>query len=218
MARPYLIEGLDCSGKKTVARRVQEMLADQGIFVDPVIGPLVRGPLGRLDGYLANVINDRVVFPTSVLGRFRRLSFTVGPVVDGLAYWPGRHQHDVKVSSHYRAWAWAQVEGDDLMDHAFALTSRSHPAYAGATLLNTEFDTRLRRHRDDVENGRTNKNEQLRFFGPNEERFNAWHTALDGLMGRHIPHTQRLDSTEGDVDSIAAQVVQHMLTCWGQKR
>ncbi|MFI6579475.1 hypothetical protein ACIBFB_27130 [Nocardiopsis sp. NPDC050513] len=214
--RPYLIEGLDCSGKKTVARRAQELLAEQGVAVDLVIGPLVQGPLGRLDGYLANI--TRPVSPTGALGRFRRLSYTVGPVVDGVFYRPGRHTRDVKVSSHYRAWARARAEGDGLMDRAFASTHRHHPVYAGATLLSTAFDVRLRRHREDVATGRTSKNEQRRFFGPDQVRFEAWHTALDGLMERHIPHLQRLDSGGDDIDSTARRVVQHALNCWEQHR
>jgi hypothetical protein len=212
---PYLIEGLDCSGKKTVTRRVSEVLADQGVFVNPVIGPLVQGPLGRLDGYLANI--TRPVSPNSLLGRFRRLSFAAGPVVDGLFY-QLTYRHDVKISSHYRAWAYARVEGDRLVDRAFSSTRRFHPVFAGATLLYAEFDTRLQRHRGDVEGGRTGKREEVRFFGPglDQDTFEAWHTDLDALMGRHIPQVQRLNSTGGDIDVLAEKVAQHVLTCWGK--
>lgn len=210
--RPYLLEGLDCSGKKTVARRVLAILKERELDTRLVIGPLVEGQLGRLDGKLANITSH--VSPTSLLGRSRRLFYVVGPVIDGVCYWPRSTDRVLKVSSHYRAWARAQAEDDRLMDRAYAVTSALHPRFAGATLLSTDFEVRLTRHDADVAAGRTTKNRERRFFGPNKKQFNLWHTRLDALFEQHIQPFQRLDSSGNDIKALAEKVVEHMLLCW----
>lgn len=172
----------------------------------------MAGPLGRLDAQLANL--TRHVCPTCVLGRFRRLVYLVGPSVDGLAYRPQPRRRVVKVSSHYRAWARAQAQGDTWLDRAFTASRRTHVRFAGATLLSTNFEVRLARHRADVAAGRTSKVEQRRFFGPDQARFDAWHTALDRLLDRYVGRVQRLDTSTGDCQRLAEQVAMRVLSCW----
>lgn len=207
--RPYLLEGLDCSGKKTVARRVQRGLRERGIDVDLVIGPLCGGPLRALDDRLAGI--TRPVTRGSAVDRLRRSVYIIGPSIDRLHRTTAR---TVKISSHYRVWARAVVEDDRPMVRTFAATAALHVRYAGATLLDTEFAVRLQRHTDDVRAGRTSKLIEQRFFGPDPVRFAQWHTVLSGLLTHHIGAIQHLDTTHADPERTAEEVIEHALASW----
>ncbi|MFD7629327.1 hypothetical protein ACFV7Q_25430 [Streptomyces sp. NPDC059851] len=213
--RPYTVEGLDCSGKKTITRLVQERLQEQGLRTNIVIGPLIGGGLGRLDARLASITTAvRRGSPTDLL---RRSLYVAEPVLDRLFHRPGPTPV-LKVSTHFRAWARAGVEHDRWMAGGYNATRSVHVRYAGATLLATDFDVRLARHRADVAAGRTTKVEHRRFFGPDPEAFTAWHDALDRLMSAHIPHVLRLDSTTTDPADLAERIALHAATCWEADR
>lgn len=93
-----------------------------------------------------------------------------------------------------------------------------HVRYAGATLLATDFATRLNRHRADVAAGRTTKVEDRRFLGPSPDAFTAWHDTLDRLISTHVPRILRLDSATADPTELAECIAQHAMTCWGVDR
>lgn len=210
--RPYAVEGLDCSGKKTLARLVQRRLADAGCEVPMVIGPLIGGGLGRVDARLANITST--VRRGTLTDLARRCVYVAEPVLDGIAY--HRLQPALKVSTHFRAWARAEVEADHRMAAAFAATTRLQVRYVGATLLATDFSTRVERHRADVAAGRTNKVEERRFFGPDPAKFARWHATLDTLMDTHIPSLLRVDTTSAPLDELAEQITTHVVRAWNQ--
>ena len=215
-ALPYLIEGLDCSGKKTIASRISTELSRQGLDVDLVIGPLVKGPLGRLDARLANL--TRSVPANSPLGTVRRVVYAIEPVADRVFYRPGTGPNVViKISSHYRAWARAMVTEDGAMHRFYRATANLHPRFAGATLLSTDFDERVCRHREDADAGHTTKQEQIRFRG-GAARFTAWHNTLRGLLDRHVDQLQILDTTSGDTEQATQKVIAHILACRTETR
>lgn len=210
--RPYLLEGLDCSGKKTIAILVIHALAAHGISARLVVGPLIEGRVGLLDAWLSNI--TRKVKPDSVLGTFRRLIYLTGPVLDGAFYRPLGHQAALKVSSHFRAWARAVVGRDRLMMSGYYITRGLHIQYAGATLLSTDFSVRLARHRDDAATGRTHKIERNRFLNGDEALFARWHTELDRLLSEAVPDVQRIDNSGGDPQDFADRVTAHIISCW----
>lgn len=211
--RPYLVEGLDCSGKKTVAALVAADLRARGLDVDVVIGPLARGPLGWVDGRLANITS--LVRRRSVLDRLRRSVYVAGPIVDGAYMLTRPGWRAIKVSSHFRAWARARIQKDTWMSAAFAATAPGHVAFGGATLLSARFNVRLARHADDVRAGRTHKIASTRFLGPDEEQFAHWHRELDALVRAHVPSVLRLDSSDAPPAELATLVASHLLSCWG---
>ncbi len=211
--RPYLLEGLDCSGKKTVARRVQQGLRERGTDVDLVIGPLWSGPLRVLDNRLAGI--TRPVTRGTAVDRFRRSVYVIESSLDRFHRTAGRV---LKISSHYRAWARAVVENDRPMCQAFAATAGLHVRYAGVTLLDTDFAVRLQRHTEDVRAGRTTKVIERRFFGPDPDRIAQWHTVLSELLTHHIGAVQHLDATHADPGRTADAVIEHALASWTSQR
>ncbi|MEW1722806.1 hypothetical protein [Streptomyces sp. NPDC093109] len=209
--RPYAVEGLDCSGKKTITKLVQEHLRDHGLKAYIVIGPLLGGRLGRLDTRLANITG--AVRRGSPTDRLRRGLYVAEPVLDRLLHRPGPNPA-LKVSTHFRAWARAATEQDRWMASGYDATRAVHIRYAGATLLATDFDVRLARHRADAVTGRTSKVEERRFFGPDPEAFAAWHHTLDRIMSTRVPHVLRLDSSTADPAELARQIALHAAACW----
>lgn len=209
--RPYALEGLDCSGKKTIATLVQQHLRDKGLDTGIVIGPLLGGRLGRIDARLANLTTAvHRGTPTDI---FRRGLYVAEPVLDGLLHRPGPAPI-LKVGTHFRAWARAEIENDRWMADGYRHTRPMHVRYAGATLLATDFATRLDRHRADVAAGRTTKVERRRFLGPGPDAFTAWQETLDRLISTQVQHVLHLDSTTADPAELAEHVAQHAMACW----
>ncbi|HUY49628.1 MAG TPA: hypothetical protein VMV92_28585 [Streptosporangiaceae bacterium] len=211
--RAYAVEGLDCSGKKTVARLVRDQLLRSGIDAAIVIGPLAGGRLRRLDGALANIT---VPVPRgSATDRLRRALYVAEPVIDGLAC-RGGSAPVLKVSTHFRAWARAEMEDDRWMARAYALTAPAQVRFAGAALLSADFGVRLRRHAADAAAGRTAKVASRRFLGPDPDAFAAWHRTLDALMSARIPCLLRLDTSRAEPDQLAGLIARHAIACWGR--
>ncbi|MDX3854217.1 hypothetical protein [Streptomyces sp. AK02-01A] len=209
--RPYAVEGLDCSGKKTITRIVEVLLRQQGLQPQIVIGPLIGGALGRLDARLANLTGP--VGRGSATDLLRRSLYVAEPVIDHIA--PRATDTPVlKVSTHLRAWARAELEDDRLMVRLYSATSSIHGRFAGAALLHTDFPVRLERHRADAGAGRTAKDAARRFFGPDSDAFARWHNNLDRLMTAQVPHVLRLDSTTTDPAELATQIARHATSCW----
>jgi hypothetical protein len=204
--RPFLIEGLDCSGKKTVAAAVAGYLTAEGVPARTVIGPLVGGALGMLDASLAN--RTRSFRPGSAFARFRRAVYAAEPSIDGVLYRSPPGQVDVKVSSHFRAWARARVDGDLAMTERFERAAHRHVRFGGVALLTTAFDKRIERHRADFAAGLTLKEERVRFFDGDRSYFDEWDRELGELVRRYIPRVTVIDTTNEDSERSARLVVE----------
>jgi hypothetical protein len=201
----YLIEGLDCSGKKTVAAEVHRLLCAEGLSSEVVIGPLYRGPLNRLDAFVTHVAFCR----TRMLGRaLKEIVYFGGPIFDGLLYRPNVNVV-LKVSSHFRAWARSELTPRPHLSKAFALTRFMHVRFAGATLLNASFSARVQRHLRDFECGRTQKDLRQRFLDCDDVAFAKWNDRLQALLFKNIPDLLVLDSTTSPPTTLAESIAAH---------
>ena len=82
----YLIEGLDCSGKKTIARKVENYYRTQGYTVRICIGPLFA-PLKKLDDYLVSLTYKN---PPHILLVIRKKIYLYTPLLDAILWRPKR--------------------------------------------------------------------------------------------------------------------------------
>ena len=204
----YLIEGLDCSGKKTVGELIKDRLNDRP--TKEVIGPLAGNTLRTFDAKLASIQN---VAKSSLLHVTRRLIYSIEPCIDGV-YLKCTHKYDdidvLKISSHYRAWARAIVENDTMMMSIMKWLNATHVEYDAATLLTASFQTRLNRHRSDVYSGKTRKREKYRFMNGNSAYFMRWDSTLKEVMKANIKEIQIIDTDEVSAPEAAELIVQHI--------
>lgn len=203
----YLIEGLDCSGKKTTAKRVENWFEEQGCSVRICIGPLFA-PLQRLDDFLVDLTYRRAPKP---LLKLRKKLYLYAPILDAALWRPDKDADIVlKVSSSYRTWARAVVEGDSAMNGFFEKYRRSLVRYSGAVVLEAAFDERLRRHQEMFARGLTQKTEERRFLGRDETLFGRWNDVMIDLMRRDIQNILVIDTTGVDGDLISRQIIEEI--------
>lgn len=203
----YLIEGLDCSGKKTTAERVESWFKEQGYSVRICIGPLFA-PLQRLDDFLVSLTYRRTLKP---LLKIRKKLYQYAPVLDAVLWQPDRDADIVlKVSSSYRTWARAVVEGDTAMSGFFETHKRSLIGYSGAVVLEVAFDERLKRHRKMFNSGLTWKTEEKRFLGGDEKLFGRWNSVMIDLMRKDIQNVLIINATGMDEDLVSGQIIEEI--------
>ena len=205
--KPYLIEGLDCSGKKAVAGNVVAMLENKGYPAIAVIGPLCNSGLRAFDQVLVNSTNIK---SGSLLDSIRKTTYALEPVIDGIMRRESR-KCTIKISSHYRAWARAIVESDFSMIKKFQKHANQHVKYSGAALLWTDFDKRVLRHKQDVIENKTSKIESKRFFNYNKDLFESWHFELYKLLEVYIGSVVHINTTYAEISDISNEVFEHML-------
>lgn len=204
----YLIEGLDCSGKKAVAIQVQKMLQDAGYTTNIIIGSCGSKFVQKLDGLLVHSYN---IQKGSIKDKFRKFIYAIEPVIDGLLYHNNINEINIKVSSHYRAWARAVVENDKTMIIFYLKSKKVHIKYDGGVLLTADFNTRIERHRLDVKTGKTDKIESKRFFNYNKKYFDNWNQELQKLIAENISLQLPIDTTNVPIEIIANEVYNRIL-------
>jgi hypothetical protein len=210
--KPYLIEGLDCSGKKTAAAMVKDHFDQAGLPpVTCYIGPLVRSPLRMLDASLTHL--QRKLARGEVLDVLRRSVYLAGPVVDGLFFRTKNNSLPLKISSHYRAQARAMIEHDQWMLRWFDRTKALSISFGGCTYLTTSFQARIERHRQDVSRGATNKREEIRFLNYAEDAFEEWDRVLWQLLCDNIASIQTISTTNMPLEVVVEQVIRHIMSC-----
>lgn len=204
----YLIEGLDCSGKKAIAASAQEMLQAAGYITNIIIGSSGSKIVQKLDKKLVRLYNIR---KGSIGDKIRKTIYAIEPVIDGIYYRDNLNIINIKISSHYRAWARAIVEKDQTMVNRFLRFKKRHIVYDGVTLLTADFDTRLNRHRSDVKSGKTDKIEEKRFFHHNKQLFNDWDKEMRNLIEHNISNQLPINTTNTSIDVVAEQVFARIL-------
>ncbi len=210
--KPYLIEGLDCSGKKTTAALVVKYFqSSREGSVKCYIGPLVPTPLQWLDQRLANIRHK--VERGKWIDILRRTVYIAGPIVDGVFFRAHKSYSTVKISSHYRAQARASIEHDTRMLRWFEWTSGLSLAFGGCTYLTVPFDVRIDRHRRDAAAGKTMKVESVRFLDYDRRAFEEWDLELQQLLFAKIKYVQTVSTEQLSSEEVAQRVAQHIIFC-----
>ena len=200
----YLIEGLDCSGKKTIANKVENYYRMQGYTVRICIGPLFA-TLKKLDDYLVGFTYKKT---PHILLELRKKIYLYTPLLDA-ALWRPKRDADIvlKVSSSYRTWARAIVDGDTQMNTFFEKFHDKMIDFSGAVVLDTRFEERIKRHREMYDSGKTQKTEERRFFGKNKDLFENWNSTMTDLIQRDMPNALLIDTTQLDIEIIEQNII-----------
>ncbi len=201
----YLIEGLDCSGKKTIARKVENYYRTQGYTVRICIGPLFA-PLKKLDDYLVSLTYKN---PPHILLVIRKKIYLYTPLLDAILWRPKRDADIVlKASSSYRTWARAIVDMDTQMSTFFEKFHDKMVSFSGAVVLDAVFEERIKRHREMYDSGKTQKTEERRFFGKNKDLFENWNNTMTDLIHRDIPNALLIDTTQFDMEIVEQNIIE----------
>lgn len=190
-----LIEGLDCSGKKTTSRLLTKKLRERGISSTINIGPL--GP--KWYRKVSEIVSLNS-FPNAIRSLVYGLEIVIGrkevnkPSPDIV----------IQVSSVLRSAAYAYATKKMLRWNLFRLFSWRIPRYQLAIYLTSDYNERKKRHAMQVAAGENSDSIQIRF--KTEQIFLQIEKKLRELMTKEFGFYQTFDtgtqSIEGIVDKI----------------
>jgi glycosyltransferase involved in cell wall biosynthesis len=132
-----LIEGLDCSGKKTVAKLISRCLYERGVSNIIHIGPF--GSVGY--NYLS-----RIVSMNRVPNFLRTIVYSFEGFGDRSGYKRLNADVIIQVSSPFRSWAYAKIKKQNLRMTIIKLISRFYINYDQVYLLTCPYSVRAVRH------------------------------------------------------------------------
>ncbi|MEK9182040.1 MAG: glycosyltransferase [Patescibacteria group bacterium] len=166
-----LIEGLDCSGKKTIAKSLQGMFIQAGIPCNINMGPL-NSKTYRFLSRLVSVYQ----FPNFL----RSIVYSFEGV--GEKYWYKNFQSHVviQISSPYRNWAYAYANNSRLRVFLIKYVQKYITLYDQVCYLTAPYEVRLQRHNAQVALGQNRDRAQDRFA--NEEKFMKMEYILKKLL------------------------------------
>ncbi|MCX6155156.1 MAG: glycosyltransferase [Candidatus Kapabacteria bacterium] len=168
-----LVEGLDCSGKKTTVRNLRDKLTANGVSVDINFGPLGPKFYNLLVRFVSlhpmpNIIRS-AVYTLEGLCERRMLK---------------RMSHDVilQVSSPMRNWAYACQKKKFFRALISKMIKNTIADYDQIWFLTAAYNDRLRRHYNQVAAGENSDDINKRFM--KKEQFEAMENKLEKLLSK----------------------------------
>ncbi len=166
-----MIEGLDCSGKKTVAKSLQNMFIQAGIPCSINAGPL-NSKIYRFVSRLVSVYR----FPNFL----RSIVYSFEGI--GEKDWHKHIQSHVviQISSPYRNWAYAYANNNRFRVFLIKHIRKHIALYDKVCYLTVPYDIRLQRHSAQTALGQNRDRSQDRFM--REEKFSEMEIILKKLL------------------------------------
>jgi thymidylate kinase len=192
-----LIEGLDCSGKKTVAKSLQNMFIQTGIPCSINAGPL-NSKIYRFLSRLVSVYR----FPNflrSVVYSFEGI---------GEKNWHKSIQSHVviQISSPYRNWAYAYANNNRLRIFLIKHIRKHVAFYDKVCYLTVPYDVRLQRHSAQTALGQNRDRAEDRFMS--EAKFSEMETILKKLLPESGYVVDEFDTSLHNPEEIAKHLFQ----------
>ena len=195
--RPLLIllEGLDCSGKKTVARLLQQRFIDAGISCR-----LNRGSLSSKSYRFLSGIVSMHSFPNPI----RSLVYSLEGIGEKKWYKHFFTQTVIQISSPYRNWAYAYCNKSRWRIFISKMIRKNLAHYDFVFYLTTPYKTRVSRHRLQVLRGENPDAVGKRFFG--EQKFIEMENILKELVYKENPIEKEFNTASQDAESITDEI------------
>jgi glycosyltransferase involved in cell wall biosynthesis len=149
-----LIEGLDCSGKKTLARELRKRSLELGVSSEVNLGPL--GPSWYKK--LSHIISTHR-FPSFMRSIIYGLEIILGTNTKRGA----RGDIIFQVSSTIRSFTYSKISRSRFRCFIFKLFSWRIPEYDHVIYLTTSYELRKKRHKNQVAAGENSDNKEKRF-------------------------------------------------------
>jgi thymidylate kinase len=194
-----LIEGLDCSGKKTTARLLQTQLINKGISCTINIGPL-NSRVYRLISRLVSLHR----FPNFI----RSVVYAFDGVGDRKWYKNFTSEVVIQISSPMRNWSYALVNKKYLRIFIMHLIKNSLPKYDFVWYVTAPYEVRLERHKSQVKHKENPDEINDRF--PGKIVFDQMETELKKLLNTHNSIEKEFDTTTSSYEKIVNHMISKM--------
>lgn len=198
-----LIEGLDCSGKKTTARLLQNKLIEDGISCVINIGPL-KSKIYRSISRLVSLHR----FPNLI----RSIVYAFDGVGDRKWYKNFTSEIVIQVSSPMRNWSYAFVNKKYLRIFIMFFIKRRIPKYDLIWYLTAPYNVRLERHESQAKQKENPDEIKNRF--PGEIVFNNMELKLKKLLNSLNRIEKEFDTTRSSdeeiVNNMCASIKSHL--------
>jgi len=195
-----LIEGLDCSGKKTTARLLQKRLSENGISSSINIGPLSSKIYRNISHFVS-------------LHRFPNFVRSIIYSFDGVGdkYWHKRLRSQViiQISSPMRNWAYAFANKKYLRILIAHIIKNQLPRYDFVWYLTVPYEVRLSRHLPQVESKENADDMSDRFLS--SEKFSEMEDILKKLLNSHYKIEREFDTSNYNSEQIVERICQRLL-------
>lgn len=190
-----LIEGLDCSGKKTTARFLQNKLLSNGVSCVINMGPL-------------NSKIYRLISRTVSLHRFPDFIRSFVYAFDGIGeskwYKNFNSQVVIQISSPMRNWAYALMNKKYLRIFILKLIKNNLPKYDYIYFVTTPYENRVKRHASQVKH-MENPDEFKRRF-PGEDIFNKMESKLIKILNTNNKINNIFNTTDKSYEEIIKEI------------
>lgn len=159
-----LIEGLDCSGKKTLANNMLKHFKDENIVIN--IGSLFKSPL--------SLLSDRFTYNWRLPNSFRSMLYAINYILDGLFYIPKRNKVIIQISYLPRHKGYNTVKQLSLINILHFILSPFYVRFNKIIYLYADYDTRIKRHIEQYKGKKAIQNIEDRFFTNNKDIYKKW--------------------------------------------
>ena len=191
-----LIEGLDCSGKKTLAKTLELGLKKRGISCITNIGPMRQSFYKKILKFIS-------------LNRFPNLIRTILYSFDGVGgknwYKDFNSSVVIQISSPMRALAYSRINKKRFYLFIDFFTKKNIPKYDIIYYLTTSYKTRIHRHEHQFNTGLNSDLIKKRFFG--EEKFTQMDVELKKILNLHQKITKEYNTDLFSSQKIAKEIL-----------
>lgn len=196
-----LIEGLDCSGKKTTSRMLQNKLIDNGISCVINIGPL-NSKIYRLI--------SRVVSLHSFPNFFRSFVYAFDGIGESGWYKNFNSEVVIQISSPMRNWAYAIENKKYIRLLISKFIEKRLPKYDKIYFLTVSYEERLERHFSQVAH-KENPDKLINRFS-NRQSFDRMEDKLKKIIRKKYKIEKEFNTTELAYEEIVEFIVENIDT------
>lgn len=196
-----LFEGLDCSGKKTIAKALEFELSKRNLIVKINTGPISPTWLKKLITYVS--INKMPNFIRSIV-------YTFEPIFSKTSHKSENKNCDIilQISSPLRIKAYTEVKGSFIRKNISRLLRYNRHRYDKVYFFTAPYEIRKLRHSSQVKAGENNDDLDKRFLDVNA--FEKIETVLKNEIIKNYKLDNCFDTNEIETDYIVKNIFENI--------
>ncbi len=188
-----LIEGLDCSGKKTLARKLAQY-EFEGYSTRVNIGALLKTPVSTMA--------DRFTYNWKLSNSIRSYLYAITYILDGLFFMPRQNKVIVQVSYYPRHFAYNKAMELKNLLRLNTFFSFFYIHFDLVIYLFADYEERLKRHSQQYPPENEIQSIESRFMLNEKSRYLRWEQLLNENIDKRYKNKIIIDTTNKSIDSI----------------